>query len=95
MTGLDQYCSVADYVVSKEIESKKVLLNLDNGNYYTLNATASFIFDQCDGKTTLEQIAAALAGRFDIPLEEARKDVIDLIEDLEREGIAEADASPR
>jgi hypothetical protein len=40
-----------------------------------LNPTATFIWDQCDGQRTVQEIAEQLAGSFEVGLDTAREAV--------------------
>jgi len=90
MTNKDfskKYPAKGREVVYKEIESKSVLLNLENGSYYTLNKTGTFIWSLLDGKTTVNQLIEPLTQSFDVTKDEASKDIFSLIADLENEGL--------
>jgi coenzyme PQQ biosynthesis protein PqqD len=47
-----------------------------------LNDSAHAIIARCDGKQTVEEIAAALAEEYDAPVEALREDVIDCLVEL-------------
>jgi len=81
-------------VAHKEMESKSVLLCLESGHYYTLNSTGTFIWSLLDGKSGLDRIAQRVAERFHVSREEAVRDVRDLVEDLEAEGLLERYRGP-
>jgi len=74
-------------LVQKEIESKSVLLNLDNGNYYTLNRTGTFIWSLIDGKKRTSEIIEQVVQKFDVDSSQAAMDAETLIRDLENEGL--------
>lgn len=81
-------------VVYKEIESKSVLLNLENGKYYTLNKTGTFIWSLIDGKTKVNHIIEQLTLLYDVTRGEATKDVFALISTLENEGLIQLHDQP-
>ena len=85
----EKYPAKGEEVVHKEIESKSVLLNLENGSYYTLNKTGTFIWSLLDGKTTVKQLAELLTKNFAVTKDEASKDVFALIANLKKEGLIE------
>lgn len=81
-------------VVHKEIESESVLLNLDSGNYYTLNKTGSFVWSLVDGKKNITDIVGQIVDRFDVDREEAGRDAETLIKDLIAEGLIQLSDEP-
>jgi hypothetical protein len=85
----EKYPAKSKEVVHKEIESKSVLLNLENGSYYTLNKTGTFIWSLLDGKIAVNQLVELLTKSFDVTKDEASKDVFALIADLKKEGLIE------
>ena len=85
----EKYPAKGKEVVHKEIESKSVLLNLENGSYYTLNKTGTFIWSLLDGKTAVKQLIEPLTQNFDVAKDEASKDVFALIANLKKEGLIE------
>jgi len=90
----EKYLLKAEDVAHKEIESKSVLLNLDNGNYYTLNKTGSFVWSLVDGKKNLTDIVVQIVDEFDVDREEAGRDAETLIKDLIAEGLIELSDEP-
>ena len=54
---------------------------------YTMNETAAFIWDNIDGKKSLEELAAAVSGEYDTDIATALNDVVELIVDLEKHNI--------
>jgi len=54
---------------------------------YTINETAAFIWDNIDGKKSLEELAAAVSGEYDTDIATALNDVVELIVDLEKHNI--------
>ena len=85
----EKYPAKGKEIVHKEIESKSVLLNLENGNYYTLNKTGTFIWSLLDGKTAIKKLVELLTQHFDVAKDEATKDVVALIANLKKEGLIE------
>ncbi|HJX31639.1 MAG TPA: PqqD family protein [Thermodesulfobacteriota bacterium] len=85
----EKYPAKGKEVVHKEIESKSVLLNLENGSYYTLNKTGTFIWSLLDGKIAVNQLVELLTESFDVTKDEASKDVFALIANFKKEGLVE------
>lgn len=74
-------------LVSRVVDGEVVILDREAGNIHRLNATASFIWDQCDGKTTPTEIAERLAASFDGAPGQLLGVVVEAIADLERLGL--------
>lgn len=63
-------------VHSTILEGEAVLLNLDNGMYYSLNQVGTVIWELCDGRRTLADILEKVCERFEVDGEQARQDLL-------------------
>ena len=81
-------------VIYKEIESKSVLLNLGNGQYYTLNKTGTFLWSLIDGKTPIKNLVEQVTKNFEVASETASEDVDALISSLQKEDLIELHDKP-
>ena len=68
-------------------ESAGVVLQVRNKTYYSLNDTAVFILQACDGKRSLAQIAAALTEAYEVSADQALAEVQELLQALAAEAI--------
>jgi hypothetical protein len=68
-------------------ENEAVLLNLDNGYYYTLDRVGTAIWQQMTGEHSLDAIVSLLCARYEVMEQVARQDLADLVSDLLREGL--------
>ena len=59
-----------------------VLLNPDSGEYYTLEAVGTRVWQLCDGKRTIAEIATMIAQEFDESPEVIESDLIELVKEL-------------
>jgi hypothetical protein len=60
-----------------------------------LNPVGIAVFSRLDGSQDVDALAAAVAGEFDIELDQARQDVVEFLKELQREGLlAESLAAP-
>lgn len=57
------------------IDDEAVIVDKESGDVHQLNSTASFIWQQFDGKTSTETIIDAVVEHFDVPAEVAERDV--------------------
>ncbi len=68
----------------QEVDGETLVLDDENGYIHQLNDTASFVWQQCDGKSSTEEIVRRLAKEFDVDDAVAAKDVSEVIEKLRR-----------
>lgn len=72
---------------TRTVDEEVVILDLANGNVHRLNATASLVWNHCDSRSTVADIAARLAARFQLTPDDVMNDVAAAIADLERLGL--------
>lgn len=72
-------------VVSETVEGQTIILNTTSGAYFSLNPTGTFLWERLDGRSTLGDIASALAIACEIDVSITEPDVIELATDLWRE----------
>jgi len=68
-------------------DEELVLLDPDNGHYYTLDEVGTRIWELCDGGRSIAEIAGALDEEFDAPPETIRADLLELLEELSDGGL--------
>jgi len=71
-----------------------VLLHVQRGDYYSLNKVGARLWVMADGTKSVEDLAVMLTQEFDISQEQAEKDIIELAEQLAKEGLVEALETP-
>ena len=77
-------------LVTRVVDGEVVILDRARRNIHRLNATASFIWSDCDGKSTASDIATHLAASFESTPDEVLGDVVEAIANLERLGLLAA-----
>jgi methyltransferase-like protein len=87
-------------VVTRRIANETVIVPMtanvaDLDSVYTLNEVGSFIWERLDGQQTAQAIAEAVAAEFDVALEQAVRDVDELLIALEAKGLAGSSATRR
>jgi len=88
MHVLDKVYKKNDAMVSRKIGDEFILVPIrqnvgDLESIYTLNETAAHIWEWIDGKTDVKGIREKIVDHFDVPSEEAEKDLLDHLEQLE------------
>ncbi len=59
-----------------------VLLNPRSGEYYTLDSVGTRIWQLCDGKVTVAEIATIVSREYEAPTDVIENDVVELLEEL-------------
>jgi len=60
-------------ISARVVVDETVVLDLGAAQIHQLNATASFIWDRCDGYCTVAALAENLRGSFDVDVETGRQ----------------------
>jgi len=89
MKDLKSILSHAPSIVTRKTGNEYVLVPVtdniaDMNSVFTLNETGAFIWEQIDGKKTVEELIVELISEYEISAEEAEKDVFEFIEDLRK-----------
>jgi len=89
MTGLKSILSQSASVVTRKTGNEYVLVPITNNiadmnSVYTLNETGAFIWEQIDGKRTVEDIIIELTNEYDIDKQNAVSDVFSFIENMSK-----------
>lgn len=77
----------AESVIAEPLGEKRVLLHPETGEYFSLDAVGGEVWDLCDGRHDLAQIAAEIAGRYDVEHGRALADVEELVAELRGAGL--------
>jgi hypothetical protein len=75
----------------REIAGETVIISPEESIMHQLNASGTYIWNQIDGRRSAEEIAALLAGEYDVPLETAVADTRELLEQLAAKKLVTAD----
>jgi hypothetical protein len=83
MTGLNSVISHSSSIVTRKTGNEYVLVPVTNNiadmnSVYTLNDTGAFIWEQIDGKKTVD----ALTSEYEIDKETAIKDVLEFVSEM-------------
>lgn len=69
-------------VVATDIDGGQVLLDLDNGQYFSLNRTASIVWQGIEESKNFAEIVQRILRLYDVDEERCRHDVSAIIEAL-------------
>ncbi len=81
-------------VLCRDDGQEMLIFDPRNGAIHSLNLTASYIWDLCDGTRTVEQLAKMLAQEFQVQMEQGYRDTRTLIGRLEALGLVRHEAPP-
>lgn len=83
---LDQRIVGSPDVQCAVLDDEAVLLNLQNGHYYTLNRVGTTMWELLAGRT-LREVLDEICRRFEVDRERAHDDLVALVIRLEAEGL--------
>ncbi len=72
------------------VEGETVLLDRQEGFIHQLNRTASYIWEKCDGQSTLADIENQMAEAFDVDRKTAAKDLAAILWQLRQLNLLES-----
>ena len=73
---------VPEHVVFREIDDTVVALNLNTGNYYTLNEVGSRIWIMLYSNKTSDDVVDQILSEYDVTSEVVEQDLAHLLEEL-------------
>ena len=89
MTGLKSILTHSPSIVTRKTGNEYVLVPITNNiadmhSVYTLNETGAFIWEQINGKRSVEEIIVALTAEYDIDNKSAEADVFSFIDNMSK-----------
>jgi argininosuccinate lyase len=79
-----------DDLTIRTVDGETVVLDRQGGLVHQFNVTASFIWQHCDGKTTIDEIANDLVERYQVDFETALQNVGEIVKQLYELGLLES-----
>ena len=94
MLTLDaRLCPNDDEIAAEILDGEAIIINLATGSYYSMGGAGGMIWHGVEQHCCLEEIAARVAVAYEVSLERARVDVLDIAGRLLAEGIAKPSAA--
>jgi hypothetical protein len=91
----DVYISRSTAVAARELAGEMVIMSAVDSTLFSLNETASLIWQAADGKTPLSEIVELrICNEFDVVLEDAYRDAMALVEEPAGYGILQLSDQP-
>ncbi|MBD3276229.1 MAG: lasso peptide biosynthesis PqqD family chaperone [Candidatus Marinimicrobia bacterium] len=82
-----------DEQVSSELDGESVILSLENGVYYGLDEVGAFIWERVQQPVEVSQLIEAVLSEYDVAREECTKDVLNLLGELQENGLIQVEDS--
>lgn len=76
-------------LIEAEVDGELVALHVDNGTCYGFNGTATRIWAMIETPKRLSELRDALVGEFDVEPDVCEAQLLDLLKDLEGDGLIE------
>ncbi|HVL67908.1 MAG TPA: PqqD family protein [Vicinamibacterales bacterium] len=89
--SLDATVRVPDSTVFHEIDGETVLLQLEAGMYYGLDAVGTRLWQLMVQHASLRTVFETALAEFDVSPEQLERDLLDLVEQLEARGLLALD----
>ena len=80
--NLDSRLEVSSSVVTREIGDEMVLMDLESGTYFGLDAIGGRAWQALEDGQTIEELCAQIEREFDVSPEQLRDDMISLAKKL-------------
>jgi hypothetical protein len=79
----------SEALLSAEVDGELMAMSVERGMCYGLNGVGTRIWALIAEPRTVDDLCAQLRAEYDVGDEECRRDVVDLLEALRAEGLAE------
>ena len=79
--------TVPDDVLISQLQEESVILNLDSERYYGLDDVGTRFLSTLTGSESIEAAYEKLIGEYDVDADVLRQDLLELVENLVKQGI--------
>ena len=79
----------AEGLVASDVNGEVVILSIEVGHFFHLNATGSRIWNLLNAPMTVAALSAAMAERFAVGVDDCRRDVTEFVEAMLDKGLLE------
>lgn len=85
--SLDRSVCVGKDVVFRELDGEAVILNLETGTYFGLDAVGTRIWQFCQDHGSLRSVWQAMQREFDAPADVLQADLLAFVDELSSRGL--------
>ena len=84
----DKYIARSSAIAARVLDGQMMIMSAVDSTFFTLNETATLIWQAADGITPLSRIVAdTVCAEYEVDVETAQRDVGHFVEELSRHGI--------
>ncbi|MEM5769790.1 MAG: lasso peptide biosynthesis PqqD family chaperone [Bacillota bacterium] len=87
--GVDTVVVQNPGLVAADMDGEKVMLNIEKGKYYGLDAIGSRIWELIEQPHTVQEVVEALLKEYDVEEATCRQDVLEYLNTLHEQGLVE------
>jgi len=91
---MDAYPIKSQDTAHRVLGGEAIIVNLESSFFYSLNPVGTFIWERCDGRHSLAEIAQALVAEFQVEPKTAARDCREFVADLAEQGLLRLPSSP-
>lgn len=73
----------------RSLEGEALILDLEDGAYYSLNEMGLKIWELCDGTLTVEKIKSLISAEYEVEKGKISKDIDTFLESLKKDNLLE------
>ncbi len=84
---MDRYPEKSNDASFRVLGDEAVIVNFKDSFFYNLNRVGTFIWNRCDGRHSVDEIARALTEEFEVSPETASHDCREFLEELAQQGL--------
>lgn len=89
--AVDTVIGRAAGLVATDMNGEKVMMDIEQGQYYALDSIGSRIWDLMENKQSVEAIVSVLLEEYDVEQQQCEQDVLILLNELYAEGLITID----
>jgi Coenzyme PQQ synthesis protein D (PqqD) len=86
---------VAKDQVSSDVGDESVILNMKNGSYYGLDPVGRRVWSMMQTSQRIDELHKAMLEEFDVEPARCEQDLMELLEQLLKEGLIELESDPQ
>jgi hypothetical protein len=76
-----------DRVIAQQVEGQSVLLDVDSGEYFSLNEVGGLLWELCDGSHSVASMVDVICEQYDAESSVVLTDATELLESLSGAGL--------
>lgn len=77
----------SNQIIDRVVDGEALLINLQSGDYFSLNSTGTKVWENIDGSKTVQDLAELVLAEYDGDRDLIVADVLRLVNDLAGEGL--------